>query len=273
MNCEDFENNVNDLAREQNTEATLRAFALAHGDDCETCSQRLQDERALSFKLRALALDTKAVRVPPMGNELLVALRRQQPVMSRPILTSPWRYRATVTAAMAVATVVLVVIAIAVVRLRSATPAAQSHPDPSGAPSVSPRKDEVVKAPDLFTRPLFPIKNATVERRKNGRRNGNRIVSPSQSIPSDVSKAGPATETARNVDPISEVEITTDFIPVGYASTANLQDGVQLVRVELPRSALVAFGLPMNVNRYNEKVKADVFFGSDGMARAIRFVQ
>ena len=54
---------------------------------------------------------------------------------------------------------------------------------------------------------------------------------------------------------------------------ASLQEGGQLVRVELPRSALVAFGLPMNVNRYDEKVKADVFFGSDGMARAIRFVQ
>jgi hypothetical protein len=29
----------------------------------------------------------------------------------------------------------------------------------------------------------------------------------------------------------------------------------------------------MNFNRYDEKVKADVFFGMDGMARAIRFVQ
>ena len=45
------------------------------------------------------------------------------------------------------------------------------------------------------------------------------------------------------------------------------------MRVRLPCSALVAFGLPMNVNRYDETVKADVFFGSDGMARAIRFVQ
>jgi hypothetical protein len=29
----------------------------------------------------------------------------------------------------------------------------------------------------------------------------------------------------------------------------------------------------MNVNRYDEKVKADVLFGVDGMAHAIRFVQ
>ena len=46
-----------------------------------------------------------------------------------------------------------------------------------------------------------------------------------------------------------------------------------MVRVELPRSALARFGLPMNMNRANEKIKADVLVGTDGLARAIRFVQ
>jgi hypothetical protein len=31
--------------------------------------------------------------------------------------------------------------------------------------------------------------------------------------------------------------------------------------------------LPVNMDRYNEKVKADVLFGVDGLAHAIRFVQ
>ena len=68
-------------------------------------------------------------------------------------------------------------------------------------------------------------------------------------------------------------EIATDFIPLGYMSPASLQDGGQIVRVQLPRSALANFGLPVNMDRYNEKVKADVLFGVDGTARAIRFVQ
>jgi len=68
-------------------------------------------------------------------------------------------------------------------------------------------------------------------------------------------------------------EIATDFIPLSYMSAANLQDGGQIVRVQLPRSALANFGLPVNMDRYNEKVKADVLFGVDGMAHAIRFVQ
>jgi len=52
-----------------------------------------------------------------------------------------------------------------------------------------------------------------------------------------------------------------------------LQDGGQLVRVELPRSALARFGLPVNTERANQRVKADVLFSADGLARAIRFVQ
>jgi hypothetical protein len=68
-------------------------------------------------------------------------------------------------------------------------------------------------------------------------------------------------------------EIATDFMPLGYLNTATLQDGGQIVRVELPRSTLANFGLPVNMDRYNEKVKADVLLGVDGMARAIRFVQ
>jgi hypothetical protein len=68
-------------------------------------------------------------------------------------------------------------------------------------------------------------------------------------------------------------EIATDFFPLSYMSAASLQDGGQIVRVQLPRSALANFGLPVNMDRYNEKVKADVLVGVDGMARAIRFVQ
>jgi len=69
-------------------------------------------------------------------------------------------------------------------------------------------------------------------------------------------------------------EIATDFIPLSYMSAASLQqEGGQIIRVQLPRSALANFGLPVNMDRYNEKVKADVLYGVDGMARAIRFVQ
>ena len=85
----------------------------------------------------------------------------------------------------------------------------------------------------------------------------------------------PANRRAPNTQVANHVtnEIATDFIPLSYMSTAGLQDGGQIVRVQLPRSALANFGFPVNMDRYNEKVKADVLFGVDGTARAIRFVQ
>ena len=46
-----------------------------------------------------------------------------------------------------------------------------------------------------------------------------------------------------------------------------------LVRVELPRSALASFGLPVNAEATGDRVKADVLMGQDGIARAIRFVR
>ena len=278
MNCGDFESNINDLAREQIMEATVRAQALAHREECEACARQLEDRRSLSFNLRALARETNSAKVPPLGNELLNALRSQQTATIRPPRVASGRYRVMVAGVMAVAAMVLVVIALTIIRSRSVTPTAQSLPN-STSPKNLPPSEIAIKTPDVpapHSTPL-PIKNSELESRrvavKNRPRNMNPIVVPVQPIAGVSSKEVTAKETTTTVTPDSAAEITTDFMPVGYASATTLQDGGQLVRVELPRSALVAFGLPMNVNRYDEKVKADVFFSADGMARAIRFVQ
>ena len=68
-------------------------------------------------------------------------------------------------------------------------------------------------------------------------------------------------------------EVATAFIPLVYGGEAALLDGGQIVRVSLPRSALLTLGLPVNMDRENEPVKADVVLGHDGLARAIRFVR
>ncbi|MGB8510219.1 MAG: hypothetical protein WCD76_17705, partial [Pyrinomonadaceae bacterium] len=82
-------------------------------------------------------------------------------------------------------------------------------------------------------------------------------------------------ETLENMPDASNetAEIATDFISLPHASRFVDGDSGQVVRVELPRSALVRFGLPMNVEHAGERVKADVLMGDDGIARAIRFVQ
>ena len=72
---------------------------------------------------------------------------------------------------------------------------------------------------------------------------------------------------------VEEAEVTTDFFPVSGANSLMPMEGGHVIRVELPRSALVSFGLPMNAERTNERVKADVLLGNDGLARAVRFVR
>jgi hypothetical protein len=82
------------------------------------------------------------------------------------------------------------------------------------------------------------------------------------------SKANRAENTVAN-----HAEVATDFMPLGYLNPALLQDGGQIVRVEVPRTTMASFGLPVNMDRYNERVKADVLVGVDGVPHAIRFVQ
>lgn len=67
-------------------------------------------------------------------------------------------------------------------------------------------------------------------------------------------------------------EITTEFLPLTYVAETAQESG-QVVRVRMPRATLASFGLPVNAERANELIKADILIGDDGLARAIRFVQ
>ncbi len=69
------------------------------------------------------------------------------------------------------------------------------------------------------------------------------------------------------------VELTTDFIPLVHCLDLDCFEGGQLVRVAMPRIALIFLGLPMNEQLAQEPVTADVLIGGDGVARAIRFVR
>jgi hypothetical protein len=68
-------------------------------------------------------------------------------------------------------------------------------------------------------------------------------------------------------------EVTTGFLPLEDAPSLAPIESAQVVRVHLPRAAMMRFGLPVNQDRMMEPVKADVVFAQDGIARAIRFVK
>lgn len=67
-------------------------------------------------------------------------------------------------------------------------------------------------------------------------------------------------------------EVTTDFLPL-VDGNMPFTDG-QLVRIEVPRTTLQAFGLVLDSGDLaNAALLADVVVGEDGVARAVRFVR
>jgi hypothetical protein len=65
-------------------------------------------------------------------------------------------------------------------------------------------------------------------------------------------------------------EVVTDFFPL--MDPAPPFERGQLLRVELPASAMQMVGLPVREDRLADPVQADVLVGEEGLPRAIRFV-
>ena len=68
-------------------------------------------------------------------------------------------------------------------------------------------------------------------------------------------------------------EVTTGFFPLMYSRVP--ASSTQLVRMELPRTALASFGLASfdTAGVSSPTITADVLIGEDGLARAVRFVR
>jgi hypothetical protein len=67
------------------------------------------------------------------------------------------------------------------------------------------------------------------------------------------------------------------FVPLPNAAgvaagDAAEEDDVNLVRVAVPRSTMIALGFDVSPDRAEELVQADVMLGSNGVARAVRFL-
>jgi hypothetical protein len=63
-----------------------------------------------------------------------------------------------------------------------------------------------------------------------------------------------------------------EFIAVPYASPIGPYERADLVRVNVPVTALAQWGLPVSTFNPNQRVDAEVVLGEDGLARAVRLV-
>ncbi len=258
MNCQSFENSLTDLARQHPLEATAQAEALEHGRSCSSCALRLDEQRALTVELRGLAAEMKTIQTPGhLESNLLKAFREGSRQPQRQATARAWY------AAAAVAAVLLVVFAVFALRLSwrgqtllLAVETGNNKPVKNDTPPPVSPEVRPVPEPVAF-KPVAAHSSRRIARHRVKRGQDSRSTAES---------------TAANAN-TAPAEVTTEFMQIGDVSMANLQEGAQLVRVEMPRYAMARFGLPVNMERYDERVKADVWLGADGVARGIRFVQ
>jgi hypothetical protein len=67
-------------------------------------------------------------------------------------------------------------------------------------------------------------------------------------------------------------EYTTAYMPLPYAYDPSELEGAAVVRVVLPRAALVSYGLPVEGMGVRDQVTADMVISQDGTPQAIRLV-
>lgn len=270
MNCQTFEPTVNDLARGQMMEANLRESALAHAEDCEHCGARLADERALSFGLRAFASSVENREAPAqVETALRAAFRQRKDVKLAPVVAVATARRGHWTIwATAAAAAVVTVIALQAFRAGKKPAPFQRASETANVTSPKETTSVPVEAQQADTPPRIDDRDAsqpTSSPRTINRQTFTANYTTAASKPVRRSRQAQASQ--------AEAEIMTDFMPLTYGAAMSPNEGGQLVRVELPRSALATLGLPMNVDHAQERVKADVLLGHDGLARAIRFVR
>jgi hypothetical protein len=269
MNCEEFLTVAADLARTRIADASERASARGHVDQCCSCRRAWNDQLELSERLRQVAEQMTSARAPEdVEAQLLAAFRDRTRVVPIHSAHRQWRYWVTAAAA-----VVLIVFGLLAWRSHVASvrqPHAEANSGSGTAPLLQQPKPEqsqtvaVTGTRSSIQRSIKPTPRRSLSRRR---------PASSQLAKSDPAKQPTVEQSSASATKVETKELATDFVLVGYGNALDLQDGGQLVRVDLPRSALARFGLPMNMDRANERIKADVLVGTDGLARAIRFVE
>ncbi len=298
MNCGKFETVLIDLARADVMDAALRAEAAAHAENCAPCAARLADERALTQCLRAFASASENIEAPPQIETALRAAFQKRAADTITISHSPapastvsffkakTARRKFMWAAIAAMLFVAFGLTAATLSFRTQTSmetattnTESSRPVFSIIPPVSPPDNETPLRNIIRTGSTAAGRQTSLAPApKNAERltAANYVNKPSARR---INHSGRMIDDARaDIKDAAtmtggEGEIATDFLPLVDADSSAAQEGGQLVRVEMPRTALAAFGLPMNVERADEPVKADVVVGVDGLARAIRFVR
>lgn len=264
MNCREFSQRVRDLAADRLMDALIRRSALAHSISCRACSALLAEERSVNEDLRLYAEATDQALASPRLKQSLRAAFDAWHSATAPAATAP---AATASAATAPVAPVIdfptavprrwarwtLAAAAGLIALLAVGVLLSARREGSVAPATPIARETPVVA---------PTPSLTTE----GAQTGAQVANAPRRRAVRASRSSRAASTRVS-------EETTAFIPLTYLGGASPSDGGLIVRVEVPRTTLLSLGLPLNLDRREELIKADLLVGDDGIARAIRLVE
>ena len=70
----------------------------------------------------------------------------------------------------------------------------------------------------------------------------------------------------------ADAVIATPFVAIPYVEPVAPSDQLDVYSVQLPRASLIVYGVPVRAGSLDSPVLADIAVGSNGVVRAVRFV-
>lgn len=237
MDCAQFQEVLHELDRPGTEGATLCERALAHAELCSDCATLLIEVESLDFSLRQAAADSAELQAPPRLETLLLQefRREKAATASRGVR---WQL-----AAFGIAATVLLALDLSLHRHNLVAPGGNGS---SGVNSAQTSAQGSAPAFDNSAARKTPMP----------------ATNSSSQAASDSASAAASDES----------EYATAYMPLAGAYDPSELEGGAVVRVVLPRAALVSYGLPVEGMGVAEHVTADMVVSQDGTPQAIRLV-
>jgi hypothetical protein len=253
MDCAEFRELLHELDRPGTAGAAKFDSAMLHAEACGDCGVLLVEEESLGFALQSVARET--ARMPHAARieaSLLEEFRNQNSSAVLPATAAVMPARRKINwqiVAMGIAAVLLFVLG-SVIYQRN-LPRAPSAPAPAVA--ANPAKTDT-SSPSLAENSATTITPTTAAN-----------TAATAKVTAPTNHAASSTEA-------EPVEYATAYVPLPYADDPSALEGGAVVRVTLARSALEAYGLPVDGLEAGDRVTADMIVSEDGTPQAIRLV-
>jgi hypothetical protein len=236
--CSDIQEMILSVARGEMLAPGVREQIELHAGSCAGCGQILDSERTLTEALQSLA--AKSSEVPDPRVEIALRSEFRQHAATKLVRTRGRRVLAGIGIAAAVA-------AFSILVWTKKTP--EVHPpQPVAKASINPVRE-------VPLRPAVPIAAAPAESLHPATRHVSRSAR---------NHSKPRSEAAP--------EAATSFFRIPYSDPVLPTEQLEVLRVQVPRAAMIRFGLPVDPSRLDSHVSADLVVGQDGVPRAIRFL-